>query len=139
MVTGLVVLGLLGALSMVPPYVGPALGLELDVPSNVEVVDHVIAGGTVVVFSLLAAWLLRTQRIATDSPLLMGAVAIAVLGAVWQTTSHVPLVLDGGGPQTPWDTVLFHSLPGPVVTVVALALLWRVLSEEPEDGRPAKA
>ncbi len=57
---------------------------------------------------------------------------------MWQTTSHVPLVLDGGGPLTPWGTVLFHSLPGPVVTVVALALLWRVLSEEPGDERQAK-
>ncbi len=138
MVTGLVLLAVLGALSMLPPYVGPALGLELDVAANVELVDHVIAGGTVVVFSLLAAWLLRTKRLTIDSPLLMGAVALAVLGAVWQTTSHVPLVLDGGGPLTPWGTVLFHSIPGPVVTVVALALLWRVLSEEPEEQGQAK-
>ncbi len=123
---------------MLPPYVGPPLGLELDVASNVELVDHVIAGGTAVVFSLLGAWLLRTQRITTDSPFLMGAVALAVLGAVWQTTSHVPLLLDGGGPLTPWGTVLLHSLPGPAVTVVALAMLWRVLSEEPEEERPAK-
>ena len=131
MVAGLVLLGVLGALSTLPPYVGPPLGLELDVASNVEVVDHVIAGGTVVVFSLLAAWLLRNGRITSDSPVLMGAVALAVLGAVWQTTSHVPLVLDAGTPQIPWGTALFHAIPGPLVTVVALVLLWRVLSEDP--------
>lgn len=139
MPTGLVLLGVLGALSMLPPYLGPPLGLELDVASNVELVDHVITGGTVVLCSLLAAWLLGSRRIATDSPLLMGAVALAVLGAVWQTTSHVPLLLDGGGPQTPWGTVLFHSIPGPVLMAVSVALLWRVLSEEPEEGRQAKA
>ncbi len=139
MLTGLVALGVLGVLSMLPPYAGPPLGLELDVASNVEVVDHVVAGGTVVLCSLLAAWLLRSGRVTTESPLLMGAVALAVLGAVWQTTSHVPLVLDGGGPETPWGTVLFHALPGPVVTLVALSLLWRVLSEEPEEQPQAKA
>ncbi len=80
MVPGLVLLAFLGALSMLPPYVGPALGLELDVAANVELVDHVIAGGTVVVFSLLAAWLVRKERLTTDSPMLMGAVALAVLG-----------------------------------------------------------
>ena len=138
MLTGLVLLGALGVLSMLPPYAGPPLGLELDVASNVELVDHVIAGGTVVVCSFVAAWLLRTGRTTTDGPVVMGAVALAVLGAVWQTTSHVPLLLDGGGPLTPWGTVLFHSLPGPVVTVVALVLLWRVLSEEPDEERQAK-
>ena len=139
MVTGLIVLGVLGAMSITPPYVGPPLGLELDVASNVELVDHVVAGGTVVVFSLLAAWLLRRGQITADSPVAMGAIAIAVLGAVWQTTSHVPLLLDGGGPLTPWDTVLLHFLPGPIVTLVALALLWRVLAEDPEQERRAKA
>lgn len=139
MLTGLVLLGVLGALSMLPPYVGPPLGLELDIASNVEVVDHVITGGTVVLSSLLAVWLLRSKRVTTDSPLVMGAVALAVLAAVWQTTSHVPLLLDGGGPQTPWGTVLFHSTAGPVLAAVSVALLWRVLSEEPEGERPAKA
>jgi hypothetical protein len=139
MLTGLLLLGGLGTLSMLPPYVGPPLGLELEVADNVEVVDHIVAGGTVVLCSFLAAWLLWKGRIGTESPVLMGAVALAVLGAVWQTTSHVPLVLDGGGPQTPWGTVLFHSVLGPIVTVIALGLLWRILSEEPEEERQAPA
>ena len=139
MLIGLLLLGGLGVLSMLPPYVGPPLGLELEVASNVEVVDHLVAGGTVVLCAFLAAWLLWKGRITAESPVLMGAVALAVLGAVWQTTSHVPLVLDGGGPQTPWGTVLFHSVLGPVVTVIALGLLWRILSEEPEEERQARA
>ena len=138
MLTGLVVLGALGALSMLPPYVGPPMGLELEVASNVEVVDHLVAGGTVVISASIAAWLLWKRRITTESPVLMGAVALAVLGAVWQTTSHVPLVLDGGGPDTPWGTVLFHSVLGPVVAVLALVLLWRVLSEEEQEEQEAK-
>lgn len=138
MLAGLLLLGTLGVVSMLPPYLGPPLGLELDVADNVEVVDHIVAGGTVAICAFVAALLLRTGRIAADSPMLMGAVALAVLGAVWQTTSHVPLVLDGGGPLTPWGTVLFHSVPGPLVTALALALLWRVLSEDPEGERQAK-
>lgn len=138
MLTGLVVLGALGVLSMLPPYVGPPMGLELEVASNVEVVDHLVAGGTVVISASIAAWLLWKRRITTESPVLMGAVALAVLGAVWQTTSHVPLVLDGGGPDTPWGTVLFHSVLGPVVAVLALVLLWRVLSEEEQEEQEAK-
>lgn len=139
MVAGLVVLGALAALSMLPPYVGPPIGLELDVPSNVEVVDHVVAGGVVVVFSLIPALLLRSGRIGLDSPLLMGAIGLCVLGAIWQTTTHVPLLLDAGEPQVPWGTALFHSLPGPVVTVVALTLLWRVLAEEPASEQRTKS
>ena len=132
-------LAALGVVSVLPPYIGPPLGLELEVASNVELVDHVVAGGTVVVFSLLAAWLLRARKVGVDSPFVMGAIALAVLGAVWQTTSHVPLVLDGGEPLTPWGTVLFHSVPGPVVMVVALVLLWRVLSVDPEEEQQARA
>ncbi len=138
MLAGLLLLGTLGVVSMLPPYLGPPLGLELDVADNVEVVDHIVAGGTVAICSFVAALLLGKGRIAAESPVLMGAVALAVLGAVWQTTSHVPLVLDGGGPLTPWGTVLFHSVPGPLVTALALALLWRVLSEDPEGERQAK-
>ena len=138
MVAGLVVLGALAVLSMLPPYLGPPIGLELDVASNVELVDHVVAGGVVVLCSWIPALLLRSGRIGPDSPVLMGAVGLAVLGAIWQTTTHVPLLLDAGEPQVPWGTALFHSIPGPVVTVVALALLWRVLAEEPAGQQRAK-
>ena len=138
MLAGLILLGALAALSMLPPYLGPSLGLELDVPSNVEVVDHVVAGGTVVLASLAAAWALQSGRITADSPWIMAAVGLGVLGAVWETATHVPLVLEGGEPQSPWSTVLFHSVPAGLVMVVALSLLWRLLAEPPEEeGRSA--
>jgi len=52
-------LALLGALSIVPPYLGPAIGLELDVPANVEVVDHVVPGVAIVLGAAMAALLAR--------------------------------------------------------------------------------
>lgn len=140
MVVALVVLGALAALSMLPPYVGPPIGLELDVASDVELVDHVIAGGVVVLAAWTAAWLLRGGRIGPDSPLLMGAIGLCVLGAIWQTTTHVPLLFDAGEPQVPWDTAVFHSVLGPMITVFSLVLLWRVMGDDPAGGeRRAKA
>lgn len=131
MVTGLVLLGALGALSILPPYLGPPLGLELDVASDVEVVDHVIPGAIVVISSLLAATLLRTERITLHSLVLAVAVGVSLLCGVWQLSSHVPLVLDAGQPNTQWGTVIFHSTMGPVVAGTALALLLRVLAVDP--------
>jgi hypothetical protein len=139
MLSALVVLGALAALSTLPPYVGPPIGLKLDVASNVELVDHVIAGGVVALSAWGAAFLLRSGRASLDSPVLMGAVGLCVLGAIWQTTTHVPLIFDAGQPQTPWGTAIFHSALGPVMTVFSLVLLWRVLGEDPADERSARA
>ncbi len=54
-------LALLGGLSMLPPYVGPMLGLELDVRTSVEVVDHVRAGAYVALCGALGALLVRRR------------------------------------------------------------------------------
>ena len=139
MVAGLALLGALGALSILPPYVGPPLGLELDVAKDVEVVDHVVPGVIIVLCSVGAALMLRAQRIGTDSLALAAAVGVSLLAGVWETSSHVPLLLDGGGPQTPWGTVIFHSVLGPVVAGMALVLLLRVFDAEPAPDRAPRA
>lgn len=137
MVAGLAVLGALGALSILPPYVGPPLGLELNVAADVEVVDHVVPGVAIVVCAFSALLLLRAGRIETDSFALALAVGVSLLAAVWEVSSHAPLVFDAGGPETPWGTVLFHAVPGWAVAAAALAVLLRVLGAEPASDQRA--
>ena len=49
----------LGAWSVLPPYIGPALGMELDVSSDVEFVDHAIPGALVVICGTISVMLAR--------------------------------------------------------------------------------
>ena len=139
MTRALGVLAIVGAVSTLPPYVGPAVGLELgEIASTVEVVDHVIP----CVLTFLAAGgcflLLRSGRIRPDSMVLAVAVAVCMLAGVWETSSHVPLVLDGGQPGSPWGAVILHSTLGPVLAALSLWLVLRVLQVEPgEEGRTA--
>ncbi len=125
-------LGLLGAFSILPPYLDP-----LNVDSSVEVVDHVVPGVIIAASSATSVLLLRAGR-QLDSLLLLVAVALCVLAALWETTSHVPLVLDAGQPETPWRAVLLHSLPGPAILVLSVFLLARLLSVEPAAGTEAR-
>ena len=135
MPAALAFLGVLGAVSILPPYVGPALGLELDVSATVEVVDHVVPGVTVIAFSVLALFLLRRGWHSDSLPLLF-SVAVCMLAGLWETTSHVPLLLEGGTPEAPWGTVLMHSLVGPPVLVLSIALLARMLAPRPAGEQP---
>jgi len=121
-------LAVLGVWAILPPYIGPPLGLELNVAADVEVVDHVVAGGVVSLCAALAALLARRAGQGelgdTGLTLLLALTGLCFLGGLWQVVTHVPLVADGGSPEAPWGTVLLHSTPG--VPIVALAL-WLTL------------
>lgn len=125
---------LIGALSILPPYVGPPLGLELDVADDVEVVDHVVPGGVVVVCAALAAVVARRGRDerlgAPGLALALALPGLCFLAGLWQVATHVPLVADAGEPQAPWGGVLLHAAAGPVILVLALWLTLR--ASEPE-------
>lgn len=113
---------LVGGLSILPPYVGPPLGLELDVPASVEVVDHVLPGVVAMLCggltALRAHWDMETQA---NVPSLL-LYSSAFLAGLFQTATHVPLVFEAGDRLTPWAAVLLHSTLAPVVTVIALWL-----------------
>jgi hypothetical protein len=126
----LVALAAVGAWSILPPYLGPAVGLELDVDPSLEVIDHVLPGLLAIAGALFALSLAR--RGAPDSVPALAALAVCALAGLFQTVTHVPLVLDAGGPTQPVGAVVLHSTPGPVLTLLALALLLRPL---PDDGR----
>lgn len=113
--------------SIVPPYLGPAIGLELDVSSKVEVIDHVIPGVSAAIAACIA--LSYARRGQTESVALLAALGVGVLAGLFQSVSHLTLVLDAGAPQAPVDSVLLHATPGPVLLVLSLVLLLRPASE----------
>jgi hypothetical protein len=93
---------------MLPPYVGPPLGLGLDVRASVEVVDHVLAGAVVVLCGALAALLVRRRPEAQAGIPGLVLYSGAFLAGLFQTATHVPLLLEAGG-SSPWGAV--RSLP----------------------------
>lgn len=120
----------LAAWSVVPPYLGPLLGLELDVPSSVEVVDHVVPGLAAFAAALLARSEVRRGEL--DSARVLAALGVCVLGGLFQTVSHTSLVFDAGGPLAPVAAVLLHASPGPLLLGLSLLLLLRAPSDERE-------
>lgn len=119
---------MLAAWSILPPYVGPLVALELDVASSVEVVDHVLPGLAAVVAACIALFLVRRGE--TDSVLALSALGVCVLAGLFQTASHLTLVMDAGGPEQPVGAVALHASPGPVLMLLALWLLLRAPEDE---------
>ena len=109
--------------SIVPPYLGPLLGLELDVSSSLEIVDHILPGLSAFAGALIALSEARQGR--TDSIRYLVALSVCVLAGLFQTVTHFTLVLDAGGPLQPVDSVVLHATPGPVLMLLSLwLLLW---------------
>jgi len=126
----------LGALSMLPPYVGPPLGLELDVPADVEVVDHVLPGALAVLCGGLGALLVRRRPRAQSGVPGLVLYSGAFLAGLFQTATHAPLVLEAGESLTPWGAVLLHSSLAPIITVIALCLTVSSLASLGPPGSP---
>jgi hypothetical protein len=124
----LMALAVLAAWSIVPPYLGPVVGLELDVSSTVEVVDHVIPGLCAVAAACIALFDARHGQ--TDSVRALAALGVCVLAGLFQAVSHATLVLNAGGPQQPVGAVVLHATPGPALLLFAL---WLLLRSQPED------
>ena len=66
--------------SILPPYAGPALGLELDVSSTVEAVDHLIPGLLAIGGATVAFVLTRRGR--GDSTLAFAALSVCALSGL---------------------------------------------------------
>jgi hypothetical protein len=124
----LVALIAVAAWSILPPYVGPLLGLELDVSATVEAVDHLIPGLLAVVAGGAALLLARRGR--SDSTAAFAAFAVCALAGLFQTVSHIPLVRDAGDPLQPVGSVVLHATPGPVLLALSLWLLLAPLPSE---------
>ncbi|MEY2517063.1 MAG: hypothetical protein QOJ89_4421 [bacterium] len=117
----LIALAALALWSILPPYVGPLVGLKLEVSSTVEVVDHVVPGVSAALAACIALGYAR--RGDTDSVTPLAALAVCVLAGLFQTVSHITLVLDAGGPLQPVGAVILHATPGPLLLAASLWLL----------------
>lgn len=115
-------LGILGGWALAVPYVANAAGLELNVAPILEVIDHVVPGVVIVGGAAIVLALRRKDPAAHEVPV-MGTVAIAMLAALWITTSHVPLLGQAAQGSAPLAASLLHAAAGPPVLLLSLWLL----------------
>ncbi len=117
-------LAVLGAWTIVVPYLDAAFGLEVDVAQRVEVVDHVIPGAVAAVVGATLALLGRGKALAGRPAAVVGG-GVSALAGFWVLATHAPLVGDAARADEAWGAALWHvstALPLLVVSVwVALA------------------
>ena len=94
-------------------------------PADVEVVDHVVPGVAIALAAATAALLARRGEEDEHSLPSLALIGLCFLGGLWQAATHFPLVLEGGGPDAPWDAVVLHSTAGPLIAAVALWITLR--------------
>lgn len=117
-------MGGLGAFSIAVPYLGKALGLEVNVPASLEVIDHVIPGAIAALCAAFAYLQLR-RRSAGTSVVYLIAVGVSLLAGLWITTTHLPLLAAATRGSVRWPPALWHSLPGlpmPILSALLYAL-----------------
>ena len=114
------VLVLLGLWSAVVPFLASALGLDLEVSTSVEIVDHVLPG--LAVTACAAAALAESRLGFRHATALFTLPAICILAGLWITVSHAPLLVDAAEGTEPWGTSILHLASGPAVAIVAFAL-----------------
>jgi hypothetical protein len=115
------VLGALAAWAIAVPWIGRALGLELDVPTRLEVIDHVVPGA--VVFGSCTALSHPAAAGSPGSSSWLGVAAIACLSGVWITATHAVLLPEAIDGVSPWGAALLHLSAGPPIAILALWLL----------------
>jgi hypothetical protein len=121
-------LAAIGAWTVVVPYLGRALGLDVNVSAIVEVVDHVIPGLLVVAAALYLRRLARRRRLAGQPAALLGS-GLAFLAGFWVFATHVPLLADASRSDLPWEAAIWHSIAG--LPVAGLAC-WFVVRSIPD-------
>ncbi len=114
-------IGLLGAWSVAVPYVGNALGLDVNVPADLEVIDHVIPG-LIAALAAAAAYGSLRRGTAGSSLAYLIALGVSLLAGLWITATHIPLLLQAARGTVGWPPALWHSLPGLPLPVLAVAL-----------------
>jgi hypothetical protein len=108
----LVALVAVAALSILPPLLA-----TLDVSTATEVVDHVVPG---VIAVMAAGYALAAPRESAGS---LTALGICAVTGLWETATHLTLVLDAGSPGRPAGAVALHALPGAALLGLSLWLL----------------
>lgn len=110
--------------AMAVPYLGDALGVRLDVPAGVEIVDHVVPGAVVLAVVVALVALSRVGRAVEpgDQAWSVGAGATFLAG-FWIASTHASLVQEAIDGITPWDAAVLHLSAGLPVLVAGTAML----------------
>lgn len=112
------------------PWLAEAVGLGLDVPTRLEVADHVVPG----LVTLAGVALLAVLGRRPGSMVWLGVGSVAFLAGLWSTSTHVPLIFEALEGATPWGTALLHFSAGPPVLVLGLGMLLRSERGVPASG-----
>ena len=120
---GCTTLAAVGFWSIAVPFLGPELGLKLDVTRKIEIIDHVVPGIVIVGCSLLMLALLRRGR--SGSLVALGVAWTISLAGLWIAATHMPLLRDAGRGLVPWGTACFHSASAAVTLALAVPLALR--------------
>ena len=115
-------LGALAAWAIAVPWVARSLGLPLDVPARLEVIDHVVPG--LVALACCAALAHPTAAGPPGGPPRLGILGLAYLAGFWITATHATLLPEAIDGVSPWGAALLHLSAGPPVALVAL---WTLL------------
>src|SRR5436190_4231002 len=125
-------LAAIGAWTALVPYFAKLIGLRVDVPGRVEVVDHVVPG---IVIAALAGWLAWRAH---SGPVL-GTTAAGTVGGVcflagfWVAATHVPLIRDAADARESWGAALWHA--STALPILAISLWMLFASGSGENGR----
>lgn len=123
-------LAVLGAWTIVVPYLGRAVGFGVDVGSKVEVVDHLVPGAFVaMVATVLAARAWQGAPSGTIAPLGGG---VCFLAGFWVLATHVPLLADAARGDEGWGAALWHASTAVPLVVISL---WILLGPTQHAGR----
>jgi len=127
-VRGAAVLAGIGAWIAVVPYLGRALGLDVNVKAIVEVVDHVIPGLFIVTTALYLRRLAARGTLAGQSPALFAS-GVAFLAGFWVLATHVPLLADAASSKLPWEAAIWHSITPLPIVVLACSFVLRSIPD----------
>jgi hypothetical protein len=120
-------LAAIGAWTIAAPYIGNALGYDVNVRAIIEFVDHVVPGAIVVAAALVLRKLALRGRLAGQAFALLAS-GVAFLAGFWVFATHLPLVQDAANSRLPWDAALWHSIAA--LPIVGLAI-WFVVRSIP--------
>ena len=91
-----------------------------------------VPGVLIVACAGLSFLLVRRDARAEEGLPVMMLIGVCALAGLWQAATHAPLVFDGGKAGSPWDSVLLHSTPGPVLVALSIWLFLR--TPEPDQS-----
>ena len=122
------ILAAIGAWAAIVPYLGKALGLEVNVPGRLEFADHVVPGAIIVAAGLYLHRLAGRRALAGERNALLAA-GVSFLAGFWVLATHVPLLQDASEALVGWDAAIWHSIAALPIVVLGG---WFVLRSIPD-------